>query len=332
MWYNKEILREWVGDKKELHLLSLGQLGTLTEQIDGAKCLCIVMSEDNKIVINFDFYKVYKPDYHRIIEKLVRCELFEYFLKIKKKYGAFTMWGNLLYTKQEWFDEDGTITLNATKYHKALLGKYGAFFIDFIRFDKEERGEKIDEIEKDDILQKIKLFFNIHKHIGVSCFLKEDLIPNIEHDVCCDFDEDNLIESISKLARNNKSILNGKIDVKDCIVMGYEIKNQKKSRNISILNNEWIDKEEENTKKWYEIGKLYNKLKTETGFRDLTENDLEQFVQMCRDFLYDNTLPRGVRMSRFEYIDKNLMKLSSYVKEMFIYLKYYNKLITPPTD
>lgn len=331
MWYNKEILREWVGDKKELHLLSLGQLGTLTERIDGTKCLYIVMSEDNKIEINFNFHNVYKPDFERIIENLVRCELFEHFLKIKKKYGAFTICGNLLYTKQEWFDEDGTITLNATKYHKALLGKYGAFFIDFIRFDREERGEKIDEIEKDDILQKIKVIFNIHKQIGVSCFLKEDLIPNKEHDVCCNFDEDNLIESISKLARNNKSILNGKIDVKDCIVMEYEIKNQEKSINISILNNEWIDKEEENTKKWYEVVSLYNKLKTESGFRELTENDLEQFVQKCRDFLYDNTLPKGVRMSRFEYININLMELSNYVKEM-IYLKYYDKLITPPTD
>lgn len=331
MWYNKEILREWVGDKKELHLLSLGQLGTLTERIDGAKCLYMVMGEDNKIEINPSFYNDYKPDFHRTIENLVRCELFEHFLKIKKKYGAFTIWGNLLYTKQEWFDEDGTITLTASKYHKALLGKYGAFFIDFIKFDREERDEIIDEIEKDDILQRIKLIFNIYRHIGVSCFLKEDLIPNKEHDVCCNFDEDNLIESISKLARNNKSILNGKIDVKNCIVMGYEIKNQKKSINISILNNEWIDKEEENTKKWYEVVNLYNKLKTEIGFRDLTEDDLEQFVQKCRDFLYDDTLPRGVRMSRFEFININLMELSNYVKEM-IYLKYYDKLITQPTD
>lgn len=331
MWYNKEILREWVGDKKELHLLSLGQLGTLTERIDGTKYLYIVMSEDNKIEINYTLYDVYKPDSHRIIENLVHCELFEHFLKIKKKYGAFTICGNLLYTKQEWFDDDGTITLTASKYHNVLLGKYGAFFIDFIRFDREERGEKIDEIEKDDILQKIKLIFNIHKQIGVSCFLKEDLIPNKEHDVCCDFDEDNLIKSISKLAINNKSILNGKIDVKDCIVMGYEIKNEKKSITISILNNEWIDKMEENTKKWEEVAKLYNKLKTEMGFRDLTEDDLEQFVQKCRDFLYDNTLPRGVRMSRFEFININLMELSNYVKEM-IYLKYYDKLITQPTD
>ena len=331
MWYNKELLREWVGDKKELHLLSLGQIGTLTERIDGAKCLHIVMGEDNKIKINPVFYNLYKYDYHRNIENLVRCELFEHFLKIKKKYGAFTICGNLLYTKQEWFDDDGTITLTATKYHKALLGKYGAFFIDFIRFDREERGEKIDEIEKDDILQKIKLIFNIHKQIGVSCFLKEDLIPNKEHDVCCDFEEDNLIKSISKLAINNKSILNGKIDVKDCIVMGYEIKNEKKSITISILNNEWIDKEEENTKKWGEVANLYNELKTEMGFRELKEDDIEQFVQKCRDFLYDDTLPRGVRMSRFEYIDRNLMELSNYVKEM-IYLKYYNKLITPPTD
>lgn len=331
MWYNKEILREWVGDKKELHLLSLGQLGTLTERIDGTKYLYIVMGEDNKIEINPAFYNLYKYDYHRNIENLVRCELFEHFLKIKKKYGAFTICGNLLYTKQEWFDDDGTITLTASKYHKVLLGKYGAFFIDFIRFDREERGEKIDEIEKDDILQKIKLIFNIHKQIGVSCFLKEDLIPNKEHDVCCDFDEDNLIKSISKLAINNKSILNGKIDVKDCIVMGYEIKNEKKSITISILNNEWIDKEEENTKKWGEVANLYNKLKTEMGFRELKEDDIEQFVQKCRDFLYDDTLPRGVRMSRFEYIDRNLMELSNYVKEM-IYLKYYNKLITPPTD
>lgn len=331
MLYNKEILREWVGDKKELHLLSLGQLGTLTEMIDGAKCLYIVMGEDNKIEINPIFCNLYKYDYHRNIENLVRCELFEHFLKIKKKYGAFTICGNLLYAKQEWFDDDGTITLTASKYHKVLLGKYGAFFIDFIRFDREERGEKIDEIEKDDILQKIKLIFNIHKQIGVSCFLKEDLIPNKEHDVCCDFDEDNLIKSISKLAINNKSILNGKIDVKDCIVMGYEIKNEKKSINISILNNEWIDKEEENTKKWYGVVNLYNELKTEMGFRELKEDDIEQFVQKCRDFLYDDTLPRGVRMSRFEYIDRNLMELSNYVKEM-IYLKYYNKLITPPTD
>lgn len=331
MLYNKEILREWVGDKKELHLLSLGQIGTLTEMIDGAKCLYIVMGEDNKIEINPIFCNLYKYDYHRNIENLVRCELFEHFLKIKKKYGAFTICGNLLYAKQEWFDDDGTITLTASKYHKVLLGKYGAFFIDFIRFDREERGEKIDEIEKDDILQKIKLIFNIHKQIGVSCFLKEDLIPNKEHDVCCDFDEDNLIKSISKLAINNKSILNGKIDVKDCIVMGYEIKNEKKSMNISILNDEWIDKEEENTKKWYGVVNLYNELKTEMGFRELKEDDIEQFVQKCRDFLYDDTLPRGVRMSRFEYIDRNLMELSNYVKEM-IYLKYYNKLITPPTD
>jgi hypothetical protein len=113
--------------------------------------------------------------------------------------------------------------------------------------------------------------------------------------------------------------------------MGYEIKNQKKSINISILNNEWIDKEEENTKKWYEVVKLYTKLQTESSFRDLTEDDLEQFVQKCRDFLYDDTLPKGVRMSRFEFININLMELSNYVKEM-IYLKYYDKLITPPTD
>ena len=93
----------------------------------------------------------------------------------------------------------------------------------------------------------------------------------------------------------------------------------------------WDKKQAQNTRGWIEIVNFFHDLGHISGFRDLTEDDLEQFVQKCRDFLYDDTLPRGVRKSRFEIADELLMKLSKTVKNM-IYLKYYNKLITPPTD
>lgn len=329
MQYNKELLREWVGDKKELHLLSLGQLGTLTEMIDGTQLLEIKMTDDNKITINRKLFlkNVPKREAFRLIENLVQRELFEHFLRIKKKYGTFTIHGRLLHVENDWFDDDNTVTVNATKYHKVTLGKHGAIFIHNITFDK-----PIDEIDKDDILQRIKLIFNINKHIGFSCFLEEDLIPTQEHDVCTNVDKDDYLKSITKLSRGKKSIINGKIDVEDCIVMGYRsCKENLPSSVISYQNDLWEEKVEQNTKKWIDVVNFYHTLVHESGLRDLTEDDLEQFVQKCRDFLYDDTLPRGVRKSRLEIADEFLMKLSAKVQD-FIYLKYYSKLITPPTD
>ena len=329
MQYNKELLREWVGDKKELHLLSLGQLGTLTEMIDGTQLLEIKMTDDNKITINRKLFlkNVPKREAFRLIENLVQRELFEHFLRIKKKYGTFTIHGRLLHVENDWFDDDNTVTVNATKYHKVMLGKHGAIFIHNITFDK-----PIDEIDKDDILQRIKLIFNINKHIGFSCFLEEDLIPTQEHDVCTNVDKNDYLKSITKLSRGKKSIINGKIDVKDCIVMGYRsCKENLPSSVISYQNDLWEEKVEQNTKKWFDVVNFYHTLVHESGLRDLTEDDLEQFVQKCRDFLYDDTLPRGVRKSRLEIADEFLMKLSAKVED-FIYLKYYSKLITPLTD
>lgn len=330
MWYNKEILREWVGDKKELHLLSLGQLGTLTEIIDSNYMLEIKMTDDNKITINsrcLDKESLKRKAY-RFTENLVHCELFEHFLKIKKKYGTFTIYASLLFVEDDWFDEDNTVTINATKYHKVMLGKHGAIIIHDITFDK-----PIDDIDKDDVLQRMKLIFNINKYIGFSCFIQDDLIPTQEHDICTNVDKDDFTKSITKLARGTKSMLNGKIDVKDCIVKGYAT--SKKNDDIfssNVFHNDlWDKKQAQNTRGWIEIVRFFHDLGHISGFRDLTEDDLEEFVQKCRDFLYDDTLPRGVRKSRFEMIDEFLMKLSKKVKDM-IYLKYYNKLIIPPTD
>lgn len=325
MWYNKEILREWVGDKKELHLISLGQLGTLTEIIDSNHMLQIKMTDDNKITINPNALnkESLKRKAYRQIENLVHCELFEHFLKIKKKYGTFSIYGSLLFVEDDWFDEDNTVTINATKYHKVMLGKHGAVFINSITFDKE-----IDEVDKDDILQRLKLIFTINKHIGFTCFLEEDLIPTKEHDVCANVDEDDFMNSITKLARGKKSVVNGKIDVKDCIVKGYRsCKENLPSSVISYQNDLWEEKVAQNTKKWIGVINYFHKLVQESNLRDLTEDDLEQFVQKCRDFLHDDTLPRGVRKHRVEIADEMLMKLSKTVKDM-IYLKYYNKLIT----
>lgn len=330
MWYNKELLREWVGDKKELHLLSLGQLGTLTEIIDSNHLLQIKMTDDNKITINPNALnkESLKRKAYRQIENLVRCELFEHFLKIKKKYGTFSIYGSLLFVEDDWFDEDNTVTINATKYHKVMLGKHGAIIIsDITFFDKQ-----IDEIDKDDILQKMKLIFNINKHIGFSCFIQDDLIPTQEHDVCTNVDEDDFTKSITKLARGTKSMINGKIDVKDCIVKGYSTCKKNDMSSFFVYHNDlWDKKQAQNTRGWIEIVNFFHDLGHISGFRDLTEDDLEQFVQKCRDFLYDDTLPRGVRKSRFEIADELLMRLSKKVKDM-VYLKYYNKLITPPTD
>ena len=329
MWYNKEILREWVGDKKELHLLSLGQLGTLTEMIDGTQLLEIKMSDDNKIDVSHDLFLklIPKREAFELIENLVRSELFEHFLKIKKKYGAFRICGRILHVEDDWFDEDNTVTINATKYHKVMLGKHGAVFINSITFDKE-----INEVDKDDILQRLKLIFTINKHIGFTCFLEEDLIPTKEHDVCSNVDVDDFMKSITKLARGKKSVVNGKIDVKDCVVKGYRsCKENLPSSVICYQNDLWEEKVAQNTKKWIEVINYFHKLVQENNLRDLTEDDLEQFVQKCRDFLYDDTLPKGVRKHRVEIADEMLMKLSKKVKD-FIYLKYYGELITPPTD
>lgn len=328
MEQHKEILREWVGDKKELHLLSLGQLGNLSEIIDGETFITVRMGNDNKIEVNPDNYFAETMKNRKkftVIENFLRGEMFEHLFKIRKKYGSFTIFGGILYVEQDWFDEDNTVTLNATKYSKVKMGKCGIFFIDDIIFDNYVLS-KMNEVEKDDILQRIKLIFNINKHLGFSCFLKEDLIPTEEHDVCVNFDIDEPMFSITKLARNSKSILNGKIDVKGCLVNGYVVSKKSISSIIHFYNDEWEKKVMENTQDWREVVNYFHKLEHEHGLRNLTDNDIELFVQKCKEFLYDETLPRGVRKSRFEIADEMLMKLCKKIED-FSYIKHYNDLI-----
>lgn len=312
MTFYENIIKEWVGDKREVHLLSLGQLGNIYETIDGTTNFTASMRNDNKVKVFPD------ENSHEILQEYLRTEMFEKMFRIKKKHGAFTIVGKLLYAPHEWVDEDGTVTINATKYHKIFLGKNGLIIIEDIAFENE-----IDEIIKEDILGELKLFFNINKTKGFTCVIKEELIPNDFNDTFTTIQENDIIGSISNLAKNDKSVINNKLIVPNCFVKGYTIET-KNNQTIHIENSEWVKVRDEIMHDYIIAEDTYFSLHLLKRSRTLTEDELNDVVEKYKTFLNNNSLPKGVRLSKKETIEKRLMSLC----DDFSYIKFYNKLIS----
>lgn len=322
MIFHKHIIEEWVGDKTEVHLLSLGQLGNIYEQIDGTVGFVCLMTSDNVIGVYSDLCPIKKYDWHITLEEHLRTHMFEYMLKLKKKYGSFKFTGKILNAPHEWADADGTITLSATKYHKAMLGKKGMVVINKILFTN-----STDELLADDALNELKLYFNLTKNKGFTCITKEQTIPTESHDTIVSIDKDDVIGSVERLARNNKSIVNGSILVSKCYVNGYTIET-KNGKRIQIENDEWREIVDANLAKWNSATNYFFELKHKKSFDIIISDDeIMKLVEMFKDFLYDETLPKGVRLSRLKIAERHLTKIC----EDFSFLKYYNELITKPS-
>jgi hypothetical protein len=240
-------------------------------------------------------------------------------LKLKKKYGTFSIIGRLLYAPTEWIDKDGTVTLGATKYHKVMLGMKGLVIIDTMNFDND-----IDDITKEDILNEVKLSFNIDKKNGFTCILREDTIPTEFHDTIVTVDKEFPIYSVRELAINDKSVINGKIEIPQCQVKGYVV-TTKDGETIEIENEKWDRQHTENTIDLIDADNHYFLLKLRKRYEEITSEEIDEVITMYKKFLDNDDLPKGVRYSKVEGIEKKLMELCG----DFSFLKYYNDLIKP---
>lgn len=330
MYTHTDILKDWLSNRKEIHLINLGQLGSIKETIDGGYTMKIDVDEKGKVrVAHRGFYDAMSvPMCFSILENFLKTDMYKYIRKIFRTHGAFTILGSILYLEQDWFDEDNTVTFLGTKYHKVMFGLNGMIILDEISFRRFS-----DEVIEDEILQNLKLSFNINKYKGFSCITSEELIPTENENVSIKVDKNFTIEKIRALAINTKSKLNGQIDIKGCHVRGYTIIT-KQNDFILIDNPHWEDVANLNSRKWKQIVEHYYQLLDKDNVVGLSKSDVELFVKKCNDFFFDETVPNGVRKMRLEKAESFLTKLCNRANEIkdFNYLKYYNDMITPPTD
>lgn len=330
MYTHTDILVNWLSNRKELHLLNLGQLGSIKETVDGGYTMKIDVDEKGKVrVTHRGFYDgMSVPMCFSVLENFLKTDMYKYIRKIFRTHGAFTILGSILYLEQDWYDEDNTVTFLGTKYHKVMFGLNGMIILDEISF-----RHFSDEVIEDEILQNLKLSFNINKYKGFSCITSEELIPTENENVSIKVDKNFTIENIRALAINTKSKLNGQIDIKGCHVRGYTIIT-KQNEFILIDNPHWEDIANLNSHKWKQIVEHYFQLLDKDNVIGLSKSDVELFVKKCNDFLFDKTIPKGVRKMRLEKAESFLMKLCNRANETkdFKYLKYYSDMITPPTD
>lgn len=330
MYTHTDILVNWLSNRKELHLLNLGQLGSIKETVDGGYTMKIDVDEKGKVrVTHRGFYDgMSVPMCFSVLENFLKTDMYKYIRKIFRTHGAFTILGSILYLEQDWYDEDNTVTFLGTKYHKVMFGLNGMIILDEISFRRFS-----DEVIEDEILQNLKLSFNINKYKGFSCITSEELIPTENEDVSIKVDKNFTIEKIRALAINTKSKLNGQIDIKGCHVRGYTIIT-KQNEFILIDNPHWEDIANLNSHKWKQIVEHYFQLLDKDNVIGLSKSDVELFVKKCNDFLFDKNIPKGVRKMRLEKAESFLMKLCNRANETkdFKYLKYYSDMITPPTD
>ena len=319
--WRTEFIPKWVDGRKTLNLLSLGIGGSVTEKIDG-QFFAVKMEENNKILIRTnrtEFDYVSSEDGHNALLEVLKTDMFLNMMKFKKMYGSFEFEGEIIYAPQDWYDEDGTITLVATKYHRSRMGLLGCIVIRSIKTTKQ-----MSDIEVEDALLSLRLFFNINSHVGFKCYLNEEFTPTEDNNTVVDIPKDYKIEELpeffNKLAENSKSMLNGRLDVSGCEVEGYVFYSNLKQ--YAIINKKWRELKETYLFDYNRAIDFFNNC-------DKTDNQslYNWIVDYCNKFLENKNVPKGVRnirKRRFEYLLSKACSSNSV--DVGDYIKMYGKL------
>ena len=314
----------FIDNRKELHLLSLGIGGEVTEKIDG-QFFAVKVGDDNRILIKTtrgEYNNISREPSHQALVEHLQTHMFMELLKMKRKYGAFEFEGELIYAPQEYYDADNTVTIVATKYHKVRMGKKGAVVIRKFKGNVEE-----EDIEF--VLKELQMYFSITSHKGFKCYLIDETIPTEDVDTVVDIPSNceltDIPNLLDKLAENTKSLINGKIDVKGCEVEGYVF--YADGIPYAVINKRWKALKEKYLEKYNDIVESYGYLmKHETA---ICFDLIRSWVKKCEDFLTDKEIPKGVRYTKGERITNMLNTLCfDNGIEVGDYLRFHNRLLS----
>ena len=314
----------FIDNRKELHLITLGIGGGVTEKIDG-QCFAVKVGDDNRILIKTargEYNNISREPGHQALVEHLQTDMFMELLKMKRKYGAFEFEGELIYAPQEYYDSDNTVTIVATKYHKVRMGKKGAVVI------RKFKGNVKDEII-DDVLKELQMYFTITADKGFKCYLMDEMIPTEEIDTVVDIPSNCELSDIpnllDKLAESSKSLINGKIDVKGCEVEGYVF--YVAGIPYAIINKRWKALKEKYLEKYNELAELYGIYKKSE--QPIGYDEINRWVKKCEDFLTDKEIPKGVRYTKGERII-NMLNTLCFDNEIVVgdYLRFYNRILS----
>lgn len=314
----------FIDNRKELHLLSLGIGGGVTEKIDG-QYFAVKVGDDNKILIKTsrgEYANINREPSHQALVEHLQTQMFIELLKMKRKYGAFEFEGELIYAPQEYYDADNTVTIVATKYHKVRMGNKGAVVI------RKFKGDVKDEMI-DDVLKELQVYFTITADKGFKCYLIDEMIPTEEIDTVVDIPSNceltDIPNLLDKLAENSKSLINGKIDVKGCEVEGYVF--YVAGFPYAIINKRWKELKEKYLEKYTELAELYGIYKKSE--QHIGYDEINRWVKKCEDFLTDKEIPKGVRYTKGERITNMLNELCHKNSiNVGDYLRFTNRLLS----
>ena len=314
----------FIDNRKELHLLTLGIGGEVTEKIDG-QYFAVKVGNDNRILIKTargEYDNISREPSHQALVEHLQTHMLMELLKMKRKYGAFEFEGELIYAPQEYYDADNTVTLVATKYHKVRMGYKGAVVI------RKFKGN-VEEEDVDNVMKELQTYFTITAHKGFKCYLIDEMIPTEDIDTVvaipsnCELsDIPNLLD---KLAESSRSLINGKIDVKGCEVEGYVF--YVNGIPYAIINKRWKALKEKYLEKYTELAELYGIYK-KCG-HPIGYDEINRWVKKCEDFLTDKEIPKGVRYTKGERIT-NMLNTLCFDNGIVVgdYLRFHNRLLS----
>lgn len=313
----------FIDNRKELHLLTLGVGGGgVTEKIDG-QAFAVKVGDDNRILIKTargEYDKISREPSHQALVKHLQTDMFMELLKMKRKYGSFEFEGELIYAPQEYYDDDNTVTIVATKYHKVRMGNKGAVVI------RKFKGN-VEEEDVDNVMKELQMYFTITADTGFKCYLMDEMIPTEDIDtvvvIPSDCELSDIPNLLDKLAESSRSLINGKIDVKGCEVEGYVF--YVSGIPYAVINKRWKALKEKYLEKYTEIAELYGiykKCEHPIGY-----DEINRWVKKCEDFLTDKEIPKGVRFTKKERIMGMLPKLSQNIP-VGDYLRFTNRLLS----
>ncbi len=313
-----------IDNRKELHLLTLGIGGGVTEKIDG-QCFAVKVGDDNRILIKTargEYDNISREPSHQALVEHLQTHMLMELLKMKRKYGAFEFEGELIYAPQEYYDADNTVTIVATKYHKVRMGKKGAVVI------RKFKGNVEDE-DVDFVLKELQTYFTITADKGFKCYLIDEMIPTEDIDTVVDIPKNCELSDIpnllDKLAESSKSLINGKIDVKGCEVEGYVF--YVAGIPYAIINKRWKALKEKYLEKYTELAELYGIYKKSE--QPIGYDEINRWVKKCEDFLTDKEIPKGVRYTKGERIT-NMLNTLCFDNGITVgdYLRFHNRLLS----
>ena len=313
----------FIDNRKELHLLSLGIGGGVTEKIDG-QAFGVKVGDDNRILIKTargEYDNISREPSHQALVEHLQTHMLMELLKMKRKYGAFEFEGELIYAPQEYYDADNTVTIVATKYHKVRMGKNGAVVI------RKFKGN-VEEEDVDNVMKELQMYFTITANKGFKCYLIDETIPTEDVDTVVEIptncelsDIPNLLD---KLAESSRSLINGKIDVKGCEVEGYVF--YVNGIPYAIINKRWKALKEKYLEKYNIIAELYSSFVKSEGV--VPWEYINYWVKKCEDFLTDKEIPKGVRYTKGERITNMLNTLCfDNGIEVGDYLRFHHRIL-----